>query len=186
MDTSLTVVSASGRSILLARKRMGNLLPAHSPNHTFTNHKYHWKHCTSHIRMLQQHVQFLFHHDQSKLVIAVDDENDAVRVLVLMLPQISVPVVPGHVKRCETDILICKMSMEEEEGHWRTKVRLTLKLLNVKANSGHHVHDPGVVGLELVHDRGLSAVVEAHDQDIDLLLLQTHHCLHQTVEQAHD
>jgi hypothetical protein len=58
------------------------------------------------IRMLQQQVELLLHHNQTQPVAAVHHEDDPVAVFVVVLPQVAVPAVPRHVERRERQVLV--------------------------------------------------------------------------------
>lgn len=68
-----------------------------------------WQNCNdSLLSHLQQHVQLIFGHHHSQPVTRVNHKDDALTVSVVMLPQVSVPSLPRHVKGCESNIAICR------------------------------------------------------------------------------
>lgn len=54
--------------------------------------------------MLQKHVQFFFHDNQSEFIATVDYKDNPVAILVIMLPQRPVAIMAGHIERSEIDI----------------------------------------------------------------------------------
>ena len=56
--------------------------------------------------MLQQHVQLVLGHHHPELVAGVHDEDDALALLVVVLPQVAVAALPGHVERGEADVAV--------------------------------------------------------------------------------
>ncbi len=69
--------------------------------------------------VLQQHVQLVLGHHHAQLVAGVDDEDDSLALLVVVLPQVAIPPLPGHVERREADISV----WNEEEGETKGKRR---------------------------------------------------------------
>jgi hypothetical protein len=55
----------------------------------------------------EQRLQFVARHHKPQPVGRIDYENDALAVFVVVLPQLTVPALPGHVKRRKTHILVC-------------------------------------------------------------------------------
>ena len=58
--------------------------------------------------MLQQHVELVLGHHHAQLVARVYDEDDALALLVVVLPQVAVAALSGHVERGEADIAVWK------------------------------------------------------------------------------
>lgn len=61
----------------------------------------------------EQRLELVARHHQPQSVRRVDYENDALAVFVVVLPQLSIPTLPGHVERSETHILICGKSSKK-------------------------------------------------------------------------
>ena len=94
------------------------------------------------VLVLQHGLELLLDHAHAQFVAAVDHENDGLRVLVIMLPQISILACARHIKYCEVD-------------------RRPGELFHVKPDCWCHFRQRDLLGLEVLDDGGLAAVVQA-------------------------
>jgi len=99
--------------------------------------------------LVEHSLQLLAGLDHTVTIVAVDDEDDALRVLEIMPPKRADLILPSDIPYGELDVLV-------------------FDCLNVEANGGDRCHD--LTQLEFVEDGRLSCGVQADHQDSHLLL----------------
>mmetsp|Transcript_19579 Transcript_19579/g.58225 ORF Transcript_19579/g.58225 Transcript_19579/m.58225 type:complete len:211 (+) Transcript_19579:79-711(+) len=101
--------------------------------------------------LVEHAVQLVARVVDAVAVVRVDDEDEALRILVVVAPERADLVLPPDVPHRERDVFV-------------------LDRLDVEADRGNRGHD--LAELELVEDRGLAGRVEADHEDAHLLLAE--------------
>ena len=83
--------------------------------------------------MLEKEIQFIFGHHHAQFVAAIDDKDDSMALTVVVLPQIAVATLAGHVERCEC------------QSFW-------FEPLYVETHSRYDIMVFGIIRLEMIDD----------------------------------
>merc|ERR1719453_817858 len=109
------------------------------------------QHRLAELVLVEHAVQLVAGLSDTVAIVGIDDEDDTLRVLVVVAPERADLVLAAHVPHRERDVLV-------------------LDGLDVEADGGDGGHD--LTELELVEDGGLTGGVEANHEDAYILLAE--------------
>ena len=97
------------------------------------------------VTVVKQKIQFVFGNHHAKFVAAVDDKDDTMTVTVVMFPQVTIPALAGHIKRCECERI------------WR-------KPFNIETHCGHDIVIFWLVWFEVVDNGCFAGIVQTNNK----------------------